>query len=57
MQKKNVQLIAFTLLILGTTGLLLNEFIFSWGRPATLIFAFANLIGLVILGFSNREIP
>ena len=53
--KKNFSMIAFACLILGTLGLLLNEFLFSWGRPATLIFAAANLIGLMILGFAFRS--
>ncbi len=45
-------LIAFILLIIGTIGLLLNEFILDWGRVATLIFAVSNLIGLATLAFS-----
>ncbi|MFH1639442.1 MAG: hypothetical protein ABIB93_03905 [Chloroflexota bacterium] len=36
------------LLIIGTAGLLGNEFAFHWGRPATLIFAACNILGLVI---------
>jgi len=54
--KENYQTIAFALLILGTLGLLLNEFVFSWGRNATLIFAAANLSGLLILGFWFRNV-
>ena len=46
-----MKLIAFLLLIIGTIGLLLNEFVFDWGRVATLIFAVSNLIGLVTLAF------
>ena len=42
---------AFTLVIVGTLGLLANEFVFNWGRTATLIFAASNVIGLVGLGF------
>jgi len=53
--KVNLQTIAFTLLILGTLGLLLNEFIFTWGTTATLIFAAFNIIGLVMLGLSFRD--
>lgn len=45
-------LIAFILLIIGTIGLLLNEFVLDWGRVATLIFAASNLIGLATLVFS-----
>ncbi len=46
-------LIAFILLIIGTIGLLLNEFVLDWGRVATLIFAVSNLIGLATLAFYN----
>lgn len=49
---KNVGGTAFILLLIGTFGLLLNEFVFTWGRTGTLIFAVANIVGLVILGFS-----
>ncbi len=52
--KNTFKTIAFTLLIIGTLGLLLNEFVFTWGTTATLIFAVANMIGLVMLGFSLR---
>ena len=48
----NMKLIAFILLIIGTTGLLLNELIFDWGRVTTLIFAASNLMGFAILVFS-----
>ena len=40
---------AFALLVVGTAGLLLNEFVFDWGRQATLVFALASAIGLVVL--------
>ena len=40
---------AFILLIIGTAGLLINEFIFDWGRVATVVFAIFNIAGLVIL--------
>ncbi len=46
-----VKLTAFILLIIGTAGLLLNEFIFDWGRTVTIIFAVINFIGLVTLAF------
>jgi hypothetical protein len=42
-------MIAFILLIAGTAGLLVNEFIFNCGRAATLAFAVLNVAGLVIL--------
>ena len=46
------RLIAFILLILGTVGLLVNEFAIDWGRVATLIFAVFNCIGLVTLALT-----
>lgn len=45
------KLSAFILLTIGTIGLLMNEFIFDWGRAATLIFAVSNFVGLAILAF------
>ena len=47
---ERVQGLAFVLVAIGTCGLLMNEFFFSWGRMATLAFASANGIGLVALG-------
>ena len=44
-----IKLSAFILLIIGTLGLLINEFAFDWGRVATIIFAILNFIGLAIL--------
>jgi len=43
------KLMAFILLIIGTVGLLLNEFIFDLSRAATLIFAVLNFVGLILL--------
>ncbi|MFC2123057.1 hypothetical protein ACFLRP_05170 [Bacteroidota bacterium] len=48
-----MKLTAFTLLIIGTVGLLVNELIFDWGRVATIILAGFNVIGLAILVFSH----
>ncbi|MFC2024260.1 hypothetical protein ACFLTJ_01595 [Chloroflexota bacterium] len=42
---------AFILLIIGTVGLLLNEFAFDWGRTVTITFAVVNVVGLVTLAF------
>ena len=39
---------AFILLIMGTVGLLINEFVFDWGTPATIAFAVFNFVGLTI---------
>ena len=47
-----ISAVAFLLLIVGTLGLLANEFIVNWGRTTTLVFAASNVIGLVILGYS-----
>jgi len=43
---------AFVLIVVGTLGLLVNEFMLDWGRVATLAFAGLNAVGLVIVGFS-----
>jgi len=47
---RSIKLTAFILLIIGTIGLLVNEFVADWGRTPTLIFAIFNCIGLVTLG-------
>ncbi|MBC8429449.1 MAG: hypothetical protein H8D89_00595 [Dehalococcoidia bacterium] len=47
------KLSAFILLIIGTLGLLINEFIFDWGRTATLTFASLNVVGLAILAYTH----
>ena len=49
---KKIELSAFVLLMIGTLGLLMNELVFTWGRPATLFFAVINVSGLVALGLS-----
>ena len=51
--KKTIELLPFVFLIPGTLGLLLNEFVFDWGRTATLAFAAANLVGLLVLAYSQ----
>ena len=51
--KNHIKLIAFALLIVGTLGLLANEFIFDWGSPATLTFAVFNVVGLALLAFAH----
>ena len=45
------KLSVFVLLIIGTVGLLLNEFVFDWGRAVTIIFAICNIVGLATLAF------
>ena len=49
--REDARLIAFILLIIGTLGLIINEFIFDWGSVATLIFAAINVVGLAVLAF------
>ena len=43
---------AFILLLIGTIGLLLNEFAFEWGRNAIVAFAVVNTVGLITLAFT-----
>ena len=45
------RIISFSLIIIGTLGLLLNEFVVDWGTCATITFDCLNVIGLVILAF------
>ena len=51
--RESTLLTAFILLIIGTIGLLINEFALNWGRCATLTFAVINIIGLATLAFAN----
>ena len=51
--RRVAELSAFILLIVGTIGLLVNEFVFDSGRVATLSFAAINIVGLVILAYTN----
>ena len=54
MDKNNaVKLSAFVLLIVGTIGLLVNEFVADWGRSVTITFACLNVLGLVVLAFAT----
>jgi len=50
--KEVVKLSGFILIIIGTLGLLINEFIFDWGSTATITFAAVNVVGLAILAFA-----
>ena len=49
--RKVAELSAFILLGIGTFGLLINEFVFDWGRTATLTFASVNVVGFATLAF------
>lgn len=46
-----LKLVGFILIAIGTTGLLVNEFVLDWGRAATLILAVFNCVGLATLAF------
>jgi len=52
--KEAAKLSSFILIIIGTLGLLINEFIFDWGSTATITFAAVNVVGLAILAFFLR---
>jgi len=51
--KQIIKLSGFVLIFAGTAGLLLNEFILTHSSSRTIIFAVANLVGLVILVFAH----
>jgi len=51
--KEVVKLSGFILLIIGTLGLIITEFIFDWGRAATLTFAALNVVGLATLALAG----
>ncbi len=48
-------IIAFVLIAFGTLGLLLNEFLFSMGTSAKLVFALSNIVGLVLFYFELKK--
>jgi hypothetical protein len=47
-----IKISAFALIIIGTAGLLLNEFVFEYSSTRTVIFAVVNFVGLVNLAFA-----
>ena len=49
---KTIRLTSFILLIIGTLGLLINEFVFDWGSAAALTFGAMNVVGLATLAFA-----
>ena len=54
MDKNNaIKLSAFVLLIIGTIGLLVNEFVAGWGRGVTIVFACLNALGLTVLAYAT----
>lgn len=52
---KIVQFVPYSLLIIGTLGLLIGEFFIDLGRIATLTFAILNLFGLVFVYFNLQN--
>ncbi len=48
-------IIAFVLIAFGTLGLILNEFLFTMGTSAVLVFSLSNVIGLVMLYFELKK--
>ena len=51
--KNFIQITAFILIIVGTIGLLLNEFAWEHSSTRTLIFAVVTFVGLVNLAFAR----
>ncbi|MFC1866321.1 hypothetical protein ACFLYB_06385 [Chloroflexota bacterium] len=47
--REAIKFTAFIFLIIGTIGLLVNEFAIDWGRCATITFACLNAVGLAAL--------
>jgi hypothetical protein len=48
-----LKITAFILIIIGTAGLLLNEFVWDYASSRTIIFAVVNFVGLVDLAFAQ----
>jgi hypothetical protein len=48
-----IKLTAFILIIIGTAGLLLNEFVWEGGTTRTIIFGVVDFVGLVNLAFAQ----
>ena len=51
--KEVAKIIAFILLIIGTIGLLLSEFVADWDRGVTITFACLNGVGLIVLAYTS----
>jgi len=47
-----IKISAFVLIIIGTIGLLLNEFVLEHSSTRTIIFAVVDFVGLVNLAFA-----
>ena len=48
-----ITITAFILIIVGTLGLLMNEFVWEHSSTRTIIFAVVNFVGLVNLAFAR----
>jgi hypothetical protein len=48
-----IRISGFTLIIIGTAGLLLNEFVWGGGTTRTIIFGVVDFVGLVNLAFTH----
>jgi len=48
-----IKISGFVLVIVGTAGLLLNEFAWEHSSSRTVIFAMVNLVGLVDMAFAH----
>ena len=51
--KQFIKITAFILILIGTAGLLLNEFAWEHSSTRTIIFAVVNFVGLVNLAFAH----
>jgi len=48
-----LKITGFALIIIGTAGLLLNEFVWEHSSSRTIIFAVVNFVGLVNVAFAH----
>ena len=48
-----IKISGFILVIIGTAGLLLNEFAWTHSSTRTIIFAVVNFVGLVNMAFAH----
>lgn len=48
-----IKISGFVLVLIGTAGLLLNEFAWESSSTRTIIFAMVNFVGLVNLAFTH----
>ncbi|MFC1955088.1 hypothetical protein ACFLWZ_00870 [Chloroflexota bacterium] len=51
--RNSIKLGGFILIIIGTAGLLLNEFVWEHSTTCTIIFAVVNFVGLAKLAFAH----